>query len=921
VRRSRVLSAGWGHDMKHGTSTTQHPAAVPDLTPPDELERLQAEVEQLRSQEKRAVAYVRSKVDQLLRVIGTLPLRPEELDDATLIALDPIGILAESFAQILEHLHEVSEDRAQARDELQAIFDSAGTAIVVVDSTQRLLACNVRARELFFQSGGETVGRYLPEVFCHPSGPSAECVYERIMRTRSSHERDDFLYGERHFHVVGTPLKDKAGQVCQVVLIYTDITARRLAEQALREAEARLKTILNTVQAGILLIDAETHVIVDANDVAARMIGDLRERLVGSVCHKYVCAAEQGQCPITEGGQPLDNSQRVLLTAAGGRIPVLKTAARLSLNGRDHVVESFIDITASKQAEDALRQSEERYRSLYCNMHEGVALHELVYDASGQPADYVILDVNPSYERILGIPRTRAVGARASALYGAGEPPYIDIFAEVVRSGTAACFETLFDPMQRFFSISATSPAPGQFATIFEDITERRRAEDEMQSLAYLDTLTGLPNRILLQDRLSGALIRAEREGCLVGILFLDLDRFKPINDTLGHAVGDRLLKSVADRLRECVRKSDTVARLGGDEFVLVLTSVQRELDTTLVAQEILRRLAQPFAVGDRDIYSSASIGIAIYPLDGRDADTLLKNADMAMYAAKDQGRNTYQFYTDEMNRRALERLGLETSLRRALQSGELFLQYQPQVDLARNKITGVEALLRWRHPEQGLIPPGRFIPVAEETGLILPVGEWALRAACIQGRAWQDAGLPPLRIAVNLSGQQFKQPGFVDLVQRTLDETGMSPELLELELSESMFAEGGDETLQRLRALKGMGVHVAIDDFGTGYASLSYLRKCPIDRVKIAQTFLRDISANPDDAAIVETILAIARSLALEVIAEGVETAEQFAFLGSRQCDDMQGYYFAVPLLPQDVERLLREGSVPLAKRPEGPV
>jgi len=479
----------------------------------------------------------------------------------------------------------------------------------------------------------------------------------------------------------------------------------------------------------------------------------------------------------------------------------------------------------------------------------------------------------------------------------------------------------LFDPTQRFFSISATSPAPGQFATIFEDITERRRAEDEIQSLAYMDTLTGLPNRILLQDRLSGALVRAEREACLVGILFLDLDRFKSVNDTLGHAVGDLLLKSVADRLRECVRKSDTVARLGGDEFVVVLTSLQRELDTTLVAQEILARLAQPFAIGDRDIHSSTSIGIAVYPLDGRDAGTLLTNADMAMYAAKARGRNTYQFYTDAMNRRALERLDLENSLRLALKRREFFLQYQPQVNLAHSRITGVEALLRWRHPEQGLIPPGRFIPVAEETGLILPVGEWALRAACVQGRAWQDAGLPPLRIAVNLSGQQFKQPGFVDLVRCTLEETGMSPELLELELTESMIAGDADETLNRLIAIKNMHVHLALDDFGTGYSSLSYLRKCPIDRIKIAQTFVRDMPTDPGDAAIVETILAMARSLKLEVIAEGVETAEQFGFLRSRQCNEMQGYYFAVPLLPQDVERLLREGSVPLAKRPEGRV
>ena len=907
--------------MSRAPAMTERTPAVHDPDLAGELDRLRAELEQVRARERSAVAYVRGKVNQLLRVMGTLPLRPEELDDATLIALDPIGILAESFAQILEHLQETSTDRAQARDELQAVFDSAGAAILVVDSRQRLLACNARARELFFQGRPQGVGISLPELFCDPSGQPSECVYERILRTRSTHERDDFLFGGRHFHVVGTPLKDKMGEVRRVVLIYTDITARRQAEQAVREAEARLTTILNTVHAGILLIDAETHRIVDANDMAVRMIGDPRERLLGSLCHRYMCPDKQDQCPITVDGQMQDNSRRILLTASGNQMPILKTAARLSLNGRDHVVESFIDITASQQAEDALRESEERYRSLYCNMHEGVALHELVCDAQGQPVDYVILDVNPAYERILGIPRTRALGSRASELYGTGKPPHLDLFAEVARTGVPARFETLFEPLRRVFSISATSPAPGQFATIFDDITDRKRAEDEIQSLAYRDTLTGLPNRILLQDRLREALLQAERKGDLVGLLFLDLDRFKPINDTLGHALGDLLLKSVAERLCACVRRSDTVARLGGDEFVVVLLGVHRELDTTLVAKEILERLSQPFDIEGRDIYTSTSIGIAVYPRDGHDAGTLLKNADMAMYVAKDRGRNTYQFYTDEMNRRAAELLTLETSLHLALKRGELFLQYQPQVDLAQGRITGVEALLRWRHPEHGLIPPGRFIPISEETDLILPIGEWVLRTACRQGRAWQTAGVPPLRMAVNLSGRQFKQPGFTDLVQRILRETGMPPQLLELELTESMMMEDADETVNRLRALKGMRVHLAIDDFGTGYSSLSYLKNFPIDRIKIAQTFVRDISTDPGDAAIVETVLAMAHNLKLGVIAEGVETEEQFAFLLSRHCQDMQGYYFAVPLPPQDIERLVRDGAMPRHVRPGAPV
>jgi diguanylate cyclase (GGDEF)-like protein len=549
-----------------------------------------------------------------------------------------------------------------------------------------------------------------------------------------------------------------------------------------------------------------------------------------------------------------------------------------------------------------------------------VALHELVYDRWGQPVDYRILDVNPAYECILGIPKAQAVGAVASVLYGTGEPPYLDVFAEVALSGTAVAFDALFEPMGRIFSVSVIAPAPGQFATIFDDITERKRAEDEIQSLAYLDTLTGLPNRALLLDRLDEALLWAERERQMVGLLFLDLDRFKPINDTLGHVTGDLLLKAVAERLKASIRKSDTVARLGGDEFVVVLPGIHRELDTTPVAREILERIAQPFEIEGREIYSSASIGIATYPADGRDSGTLLKNADMALYVAKDLGRNTYQFYSSEMNRRAQERLELETALRRALSRGELYLHYQPQLDLSRGRVTGVEALLRWRHPEQGLIPPTRFIAVAEETGMIQAVGEWVLRAACRQGRAWQDALLSPPRVAVNLSARQFKQAGFVELVAHILDETGLTPSLLELELTESVIMDDVEETVTRLAALKAMGVHLAIDDFGTGYSSLSYLKRFPIDRIKIAQCFVQGLPTDSGDQAIVETIIAMARGLNLAVIAEGVETGAQLAFLCAHRCQAMQGYYFAPAVAPEEIDRLLREDPPPLGSRGLGP-
>jgi len=448
--------------------------------------------------------------------------------------------------------------------------------------------------------------------------------------------------------------------------------------------------------------------------------------------------------------------------------------------------------------------------------------------------------------------------------------------------------------------ISVVRPAEGKFATIFDDITERKRAEQQVQHLAYSDTLTGLPNRALLMHQLRDALARCDREATQLAVLFLDLDRFKPINDTMGHAVGDELLKAVAQRLRNCVRRSDTVARLGGDEFVVVLAGIRAQREATRAAQEIIERIAEPFVCDRHEIFSSMSIGIATYPADGRDPGTLLKSADMAMYVSKQRGRGNYQFYSHEMNQAARERLELENSLRRALRQQEFSLWYQPQVNLADGRVTGLEALLRWHHPELGIVPPGLFIPTCEEIGLILPLGEWVLRSACRQAKAWVEAGYPPICIAVNLSVMQFRQNDLVQRVRAILEETAVDPACLELELTESMIMEDAEGTVRTLRQLKDIGLRLAIDDFGTGYSSLSYLSSFPIDRIKIAQRFMADVTGDPRNAAIVETIIAIARSLGIEVIAEGVETAQELEFLRSRGCDDLQGYYFSRPI-PSD--------------------
>lgn len=452
-----------------------------------------------------------------------------------------------------------------------------------------------------------------------------------------------------------------------------------------------------------------------------------------------------------------------------------------------------------------------------------------------------------------------------------------------------------------------------------KDITEVKRAQDEIYHLAYYDSLTGLPNRILLLDRLGQIIARASRDGRKVSVLLLDLDQFKRINDTFGHTSGDKLLKVTAQRLSEISRKSDTVARLGGDEFVLVLSSITSEESITCVADKILQIFSAPVELGGREIFTGCSIGISVFPADGGDAGTLLKNAETAMYQAKDAGRNNSRFFSKEMNISVAEKMALDTSLRRALERDEFFLHYQPQVDMRTGRMVGMEALLRWRHPSLGVLHPDRFIPLAEETGLILPIGEWVLRTACSQNKAWQESGLVPLRVAVNLSARQFRQEGFIEMVGDILKDTGLSPLLLELELTESTIMTDDHESTNLLHQLKQMGINLAIDDFGTGHSSLSYLTHFPIDRLKIDKSFIQDITTNPDHTAITEAIIAMAKSLKMEVIAEGVERKEQLRYLAKRRCDAIQGYYLSHPLSVDDFSSLMNMGII-LKERFDGP-
>ncbi len=460
-----------------------------------------------------------------------------------------------------------------------------------------------------------------------------------------------------------------------------------------------------------------------------------------------------------------------------------------------------------------------------------------------------------------------------------------------------------------------------RIAGTMQDISDRRRTEAKIIYLAYHDSLTGLPNRNFFKQSIKKELAHAERHGKTVGLLFLDLDHFKHINDSFGHVAGDQILRQVADRITQCVRISDNagrmeapfsdphVTRFGGDEFAVMLTDIGRIEDAARVAQRLIESLSEPFIIETHEVFIGASIGITVYPMGGRDADTLLKNADIAMYHAKDSGRNNYQFFTKSMNSLAFERLTLETRLHKGLEHDEFRLYYQPQLDLKTGKIAGVEALIRWQQPEMGLVSPLEFIPMAEETGLIVPIGEWVIRTACAQNKAWQKAGFPPVRMAINLSSRQLKHKELIAVVTGALTDTGLEPGWFELELTESCIMQTREDPLIILNQLKSIGIRLSIDDFGIGYSSLSHLKRFPVNTLKIDRSFVKDVPEDSETKAIIRAMIAMAKGLNMKIIAEGVQTVEQLKFLQEQECDWMQGYLFSPPVPGDEMTKFLAEG------------
>lgn len=535
----------------------------------------------------------------------------------------------------------------------------------------------------------------------------------------------------------------------------------------------------------------------------------------------------------------------------------------------------------------------------------------------GKPITYV----NPAFELITGYKAQEAVGRRGGFLFRKDiEQPGLQEILAAMREHREcrALMRSYRKDGSQFWNELSLAPVRNEAGvlthhiSIFKDVTQRKQYEEQLERQANYDPLTGLANRNLMTDRLEQALIYARRSGRLVAVLAFDLDRFKNVNDSLGHDAGDRLLQLVSKRLEQRVREGDTVARWGGDEFIIVLADVDQAESVISVAQKLLEAVSQSTFIGNHEITPRASIGISLYPRDAEDRETLLRNADTAMHRAKDAGRNTFAFYTQDQNQRAIARLELEAGLHRALERRELLLHYQPKVDLQTGAVLGSEALLRWKHPDRGMIPPIEFIPVAEETGLILPIGAWVLETACVQAKAWQKAGWPRMTMAVNLSARQFQQKDLVKTVTGILARTGFDPASLDLEITESMLMRDPEAAAATISRLHAMGVRLSMDDFGTGYSSLGYLKRFEVDNLKIDRSFVRDIPASQDDAAIVRAIISLAQALKMKVIAEGVETEEQKNFLAALGCDEYQGFYFSKPLPPEEFEALLRKHSAP---------